>query len=109
MRAKRSGLAMVLGEDGRSGIGGADGARGLNLVTLANHPDEVAAFSAFQRPQSAADESFAAEASQYPDGARVILRSVSVTGVLSFALCGTRPSRPPARLQRELCRCEPLP
>ena len=85
MRAKRSGLAMVLGEDGRSGIGGADGARGLNLVTLANYPDEVAAFSAFQRPQSAADESFAAEASHYPDGARVILRSVSVAGVLSFA------------------------
>jgi hypothetical protein len=72
----------VLGEGDRRGIVGADGAHDLNMVTLANFPDEVAAFSAFQRSQTAADESFAAEAgqsrrlSEEPGAARALARSV---------------------------------
>jgi hypothetical protein len=54
----------------------------VNVVTLADYPDAVAAFSAFQRPQTAADVSFAVEAGQIrrlserPGAASALARSV---------------------------------
>jgi hypothetical protein len=70
------------GEGDRRGIVGADGGRDVNVVTLADYPDAVAAFSAFQRPQTAADVSLAVEAGQIrrlsekPGAAPALARSV---------------------------------